>query len=306
MDGMAYDQTKHLKNVVENQGKGRLFKIECDFYRQSAAIHEAYFTGSFSRNFLASPMNTDNILHQLKNSGNKVNYIAGQNYPVLDLSQSNSPNSTFDLISGDSGSIFNGICPNQGLFFRDSVYSFEEYNSTEEIYTFIDKEFNSTYNLRDFDHCMKDNKILTNLDLLYYTSGTDHYNHGFGKNHHKTIGVMYGIEKNIIHLMKFIDEHPEFLLIVSSDHGGQKFYGEDNFCNHGCQVGDNKGFLFIYSKDYNEKGIKLAKEVDEIGVLKFAPTISQVLKGVNIPHLSLESPERIFESCKRNVKARLL
>ena len=46
-----------------------------------------------------------------------------------------------------------------------------------------------------------------------------------------------------------MDQHPEYALVVSSDHGGQEYDGQDNFCNHGCFNPSNVGLLMIYTKE---------------------------------------------------------
>ena len=147
---------------------------------------------------------------------------------------------------------------------------------------------------------MKNNGVLNgdeSKNILYYTSGIDHYNHGFGKDHPTTIGVLHATEKNILNIIDFIDENPEFALIVSSDHGGQKFYGEDNFCNHGCQEGDNQGILFLYTKELNDKENSPSISNNQINVMEFAPTVTQILKGINIPQMATSFPQKIFNDC---------
>ena len=77
------------------------------------------------------------------------------------------------------------------------------------------------------------------------------YNHLLSKGHIKTIGEEYNTESWIIKIMKWIDEHPDYALIVNSDHGGQKFYGEDDINNHGLDIDGNEAIIFIYTKkDY--------------------------------------------------------
>jgi predicted AlkP superfamily pyrophosphatase or phosphodiesterase len=70
--------------------------------------------------------------------------------------------------------------------------------------------------------------------MLYYTTLIDHMNHAFGKEHIKTFKTTYAVERTVLDMIQWIDKNPEYALIVTSDHGGQRFDGEDNYCNHGC------------------------------------------------------------------------
>ena len=62
----------------------------------------------------------------------------------------------------------------------------------------------------------------------------------------------YIAEKMIMNLMNWIDEHPDYALIINSDHGGQHFYGEDIIRNHGEDFPGNEGIFFIYTKEFKD------------------------------------------------------
>ena len=87
--------------------------------------------------------------------------------------------------------------------------------------------------------------------LCYYTTIMDSYNHNYGAFSFMAINgasLMLAEIKSIIMAIEDSEYRNEYILIVSSDHGGQLYLGEDEICNHGCQAGDgNEGFLFIYS-----------------------------------------------------------
>ena len=53
-------------------------------------------------------------------------------------------------------------------------------------------------------------------------------------------------------MKRWIDNHPEYALIISSDHGGQEYDGQDNLCNHGCLTPDNFGILMVYTKEIGQ------------------------------------------------------
>ena len=87
------------------------------------------------------------------------------------------------------------------------------------------------------------------ISILYYTTEVDQFNHIFGKTHIYNVLQMYITEKMIIKLMDWIDSHDDYALIVSSDHGGQEFYGEDSLRNHGEDFPGNEAIFFIYTKE---------------------------------------------------------
>ena len=83
----------------------------------------------------------------------------------------------------------------------------------------------------------------------------------------------------IIGLKNWIDAQSDYALIVSSDHGGQPFNGQDNICNHGCDIEGNEAILMVYTREIST----LKVQMDKIWVYDVAPTVSQILSGVNIP-----------------------
>ena len=100
--------------------------------------------------------------------------------------------------------------------------------------------------------------------------------------------------------MKWIDLNPEFALIVSSDHGGQFFEGEDNFCNHGCVRDGNQGVLFYYISEFskNKTAYNHNKAVD-IQTYDVAPIISQIIENANVPLESSGNPFPVINESKR-------
>ena len=54
---------------------------------------------------------------------------------------------------------------------------------------------------------------------------------------------MYITEKMIEKLIESIDMNDDYVLIVSSDHGGQEFFGEDALRNHGEDIKEMKQYF---------------------------------------------------------------
>ena len=96
-----------------------------------------------------------------------------------------------------------------------------------EIKELIKKTLLYLFNINISDCLKKSFDWNENISILYYTTEIDHFNHVFGKRHIFNILQMYITEKMIIKLIEWIDIHDEYALIISSDHGGQEFFGED-------------------------------------------------------------------------------
>lgn len=286
IDGLAATQVEHLKEIVEN--KARMFKINSrSYYKQSGALHEMYLTGKFSNNFVADPIKEDNLLYQfnqadlpLQFSGSPypVNYLGGRDPNSLYYNQSNTTVESFPLQS---------LCPLGYENLYDGVHlelNEEQLEDKKKLFEFLDIQIGDKPSLETITDCFKQKKIYAeknNLNLIYYTASIDNHNHAYSKNSHDTFKVTYGMEKTILKLIEWVNKNPEYALILSSDHGGQEFFGEDSYCNHGCSREGNQGILFLYVNEFSKK--KVDQSINTIDIFDVAPTITQIIENVNVP-----------------------
>ena len=133
-----------------------------------------------------------------------------------------------------------------------------------------------------------------NISILYYTTEVDHSNHLFGKNHIYTMLQVYIVEKMILKLMKWIDSHGDYALIINSDHGGQYFYSEDTTRMHGEDFHGNEGILFIYIKEFKDYFDNLKMNERYIDVLDENAIIAQILTNISIPLESKGIPYQLI------------
>ena len=122
-----------------------------------------------------------------------------------------------------------------------------------------------------------------NISILYYTTELDHFNHMFGKRHGYTIVSSYLTEKMIFNIMNWIDENSDYALIITTDHGGQDFYGEDFIRNHGEDVPGNEGIFYIYTKELKDNYDSLNVKEKFIDIVDESAIIPQILYDINIP-----------------------
>ena len=300
IDGLAFSQVDHL--AEEMQGKANLFKVNSqDFYRQSGALHEMYLTGKFSNNFVGDPILIDNLLLQMNQASHKLHFF-GTPYPIAYLGGGPKTSIYFNqsYITIEDYP-FQIICPSLDGMFYDGVrfpLPPEVLNDKEKLYKFLDEKIEEKH--PNFSQCFEEKGLFpanTELNLLYYTAMIDNHNHAFSKENPNARKVTYGVEKYVIKLMKWIDENPDYALFVSSDHGGQDFFGEDSYCNHGCLKEGNQGIFFSYVKEFSTGKVK--QETQEIDIFDIAPTVSQLIEGVNIPMFARGMPAVLGDDGKR-------
>ena len=299
VDGNAYDQLVLLKNKTRYRipiifrGKGQGFKHTSPLFSQM-------FSGVPCRSMFYDELKTDHIFNQLHLANYTMNFL-GINAPVNKLcGVKKNIFKNKKILGGHEACSFCNFC--------NITYNMED-SWCENYYKSIlnvDQRLLSDITLEkvysDFDqHFKVDNKdILEEINLnecfkktfyeftgkeslIYYNTEVDKYNHLVSKGHIKTIGEEYNTENWIIKIMKWIDEHPDYALIVNSDHGGQKFYGEDDINNHGLDIEGNEAIIFIYTKEFKDNYDKL--KLDNIYYNKLDPSsiISQIFENVNIP-----------------------
>lgn len=310
IDGLANSEVNHLRKKVK--GKANLFQVNSrDFYRQSGALHEMYLTGKFSNNFVGDPILIDNLFYQMNQANHPLEFF-GSPYPVAYLGGSQTQESQSLYYNKTHIGIeeypFEMICPH----LRDTLYNgvhlnipAENFYDTEKLVKFLDEKI-ADYP-KNITGCLSENSLYpleAPYNLIYYTAMIDNHNHAFSKNNPNTFKVTYGVEKFILKMMDWIDQNPEYALILSSDHGGQDFFGEDSYCNHGCLKPENKGIFFAYVNDFLKnppgdfqrgeeefKGFPHQKE--EIDIFDVAPTVSQLIENVNIPIFSKGVPAEL-------------
>jgi hypothetical protein len=291
IDGLAISQVEYLKKKVAN--RANLFKVNSqDFYRQSGALHEMYLTGKFSNNFVGDPVLIDNLFLQMNQANHKLQFF-GSPYPIAYLGGGPKTSIYFNQSNiGIEEYPFEFICPN----IKETLYNGVHLKLPEEtlynrslLFSFLDENIGGLPS--DLTSCFQEKGLYppddSSFNLIYYTAMIDNHNHAFSKENANTIKVTYGVEKFIEKVMSWIDENPDYAVFFSSDHGGQDFFGEDAYCNHGCLKEGNQGLFFAYVKEFNKGVSQLQQEID---IFDIAPTVSQLIEGVNVPIFAKGTP----------------
>ena len=168
------------------------------------------------------------------------------------------------------------------MFLFDGSVKSELYEELDELFS----ENNIDIFSLDIDDCLKKSfewNEKENISILYYTTEVDVYNHHNGKAHIHTILNMYINEKMIEKVIDWINTHEDYALIITSDHGGQNFLGEDVIRNHGLDFPGNEAIFFIYSKDLKDHYDELKMPTRYIYMADANEILSQILLDINIP-----------------------
>jgi len=96
------------------------------------------------------------------------------------------------------------------------------------MYNILKKYFeNSSFAKLNMSKCLENKFKISEsgekFGIIYYTTVLDEYNHRYSKNHYKTKEQEYSIDSYLHKIWEFINENPEFSLIIGSDHGGNIF-----------------------------------------------------------------------------------
>ena len=149
----------------------------------------------------------------------------------------------------------------------------------------------------NIDDCLKksfDWNEKENISILYYTTEVDHFNHLMGKTHINNVLQMYITEKMLEKIIEWIDEHDDYALIITADHGGQEFYGEDTLRNHGEDISGNEAIFMLYSKELKDHYNELKVRERYIHINDESDIIPQILSDINIPINSRGFPKKII------------
>ena len=179
------------------------------------------------------------------------------------------------------------------MFLFDNFSKSELYEELDEIF----RENNIDIFSLDINECLKksfDWNETENISVVYYTTEVDISNHYNGKAYIYTILQTYITEKMIEQLIKWVDKHEDYALIITSDHGGANFLGEEMIRLHGIDCPGNEAILFIYTKELREHYDELKMQKRYIHMIDANEILTQILLNINIPINSKGFPINLF------------
>ena len=300
VDGNAYDELFLLRKNQSQFKIQKIFRGKGKGFKHTNPLFTEMFSGVTSYNMLCKPINRDQIFKQLHKAGYKMNFL-GWTEPVNNLNGKTSDifikrhltvghdKCSFCCFCNKTYPIDDNWCKDYYKKITDDDQRILDLNLRENLYNDLDKHFKKDQtdilkNINISDCLHKSTGWENGENFVYYNTEVDAYNHFYAKNHIRTITEEYNTENWIIKLMEWIDEHPEYALIVNGDHGGQNFYGEDFVNNHGLDIDGNEAITFIYTKELRELFDEEYSKKQQFYV-KVDPSsiISQIFENVNIP-----------------------
>ena len=303
IDGLAYDQLYELRKK-DKYNITRIFRGVTSDYKQSAVNFEIIFGGKINRNFIGKRMKEDNIFLNLVKLGKKFSFrgialvvysLAGNffgKYKITppEIDSMDTMCDSWIKIDDWTKKFINDI--------SDSYGNFKKGYDKEYLYQELDKHFSKELEIlnergeNDFiTKCLvKNYKYTGEENILYYGNKIDHINHNFFKEHINVVFQMYLTEKLIIRCINWCWDHPDYAFFFVSDHGGQKFYGEDNIINHGNNTAGNEAGFFAWSREMAENYEKLKLDDKIVSLFDLSTLVPQLIKGGNIPLESLGTP----------------
>jgi len=135
-----------------------------------------------------------------------------------------------------------------------------------------------------------------NSSLITYSTVYDVIMHDLGYQATRTVAVSNKLTEDLVKLKSWIDKNPEYLLILSSDHGVD---GPGNLL-HGHPMEGNDGYLMFYNPSL------ATRKMRKMDVVDVAPTLTKYLKGVDIPASSVGMAMNYYGNSQRETYWKVL
>ena len=304
-DGTAFDELPFNYNF-QKYNLTAVFKNYDKEYKITGSNFETEFTGKYSRNYFYDKIKTDNLFRQLYYNNYRLSYY-GMDLPVYDYlgKENNIELSKYTIDNYVEKIAFSNLCDlGYNIYDKNIVNYFKKISDKnlipkiprDEIYKYLDDYFNKEKKNFNLTQCLieKFDLNITNKEekfgIIYYSVRLDNLHHNYSKMHWEAIANSYIINEYMIKFQEFINENPEFALIIISDHGGQIFPLDETLNQHGSNVNGNEGIFTIYTKDLGDNFDKLKYNVRTISRYDYATTFPQIIEGINIPLNSIGKP----------------
>ena len=248
----------------------------------------------------------DNTFHQMTRNGPAFfNSKYRWSYPVMDIIGKDYMNG-FTQVAHDTEGIYS-LCEkrfffNQSAFKNECVDIFSCQMSTIDEAVKYETELikqqtrDLTKSRESIKKCM-DNSFTKYNSLLMYMEKTDGEAHDYSILS-KRLADMHARNVANIEMVAqyFIENKPDTLLAIYSDHGAIKVPYDTEWSNHGGGEGDNKGFLMLMSSKYKDKP-KTAQTGTVLSEDLFS-ALALEIEGANLPRHLTNMPYTKFDGDK--------
>jgi hypothetical protein len=246
---------KYSKKTLDHYASNSiLYTIDIPGPKYSHAIYTSYLTGQLPTNYQGKPITGDSLLKSMQRSSSigPLTYI-GPEWSFLAISGKQNYNHLFKRIIDKPEPLDQPHDRAYRFFFQDT-------QSREWFW-------------KTLDYIAAEEGSLFTHSAIF-----DHINHGIFRNNPTNTKYLDFLSNRIaddINALKgWIDKHPDYLLILSSDHGCDDV--SNGYVLHGYSTNGNEGYVMLYNPS-------LTKHSERVDVVDIAPTIAKYLDKVDIP-----------------------
>eukprot|EP01103_Thecamoeba_quadrilineata_P002511 TRINITY_DN12460_c0_g1_i1.p1 TRINITY_DN12460_c0_g1~~TRINITY_DN12460_c0_g1_i1.p1 ORF type:complete len:968 (-),score=127.20 TRINITY_DN12460_c0_g1_i1:63-2966(-) len=268
-DGFPIKYATFVEEVLESHLITYLVDIPGPKY--SHAIYTSFLTGLLPMNLPGEPIIGDSLLKSLVRSDYKLHYV-GPEWSFLAMNGKENYESLFNKIELEFESLL-----------ADYEHAYPFFFETDEAYSRLEQT------LKDLKK--KDTSLISHSGVI------DHRQHGefrTGK-FSQTRRIARRCGNDFRYIKDWIDQNPEYLFIVSSDHGVDEMTAA-GYRMHGESAQGNEGFFMFYNPR-----LRTVSEKQRIDIVDVCPTIAKYLKGVDIPANAIGLPRNIFHGDRGNL-----
>lgn len=274
-DGWAYYRAKSALDYYSNNSI--VFTHAAIGDRWSHAIYTSWWTGIAPMNMLGFPIKGDQLWESLARAeGRRCK---------LDWTSINSPkhednkDGAVDYSIRYTGPVWAPIAVGGGRNRFEKVYSFDEFNQVDEVYE-NDPHVYPTLEIPTLETTLEE-VAEKGMSFIAHSGLYDKSCHMIDKDHSKRKNkeaeylTEYFLDPT---LKEFIDSHPDYLLIMSSDHGAfeekisERFHGDSH-----TEPNGNIGYVMFYAANLPSQA---QSEIDTVDVV---PTVCKFLEDCDIP-----------------------
>eukprot|EP01119_Soliformovum_irregulare_P011628 TRINITY_DN2936_c0_g1_i2.p1 TRINITY_DN2936_c0_g1~~TRINITY_DN2936_c0_g1_i2.p1 ORF type:complete len:869 (-),score=182.80 TRINITY_DN2936_c0_g1_i2:122-2692(-) len=253
---------EYAKDVFEHyKDKGAIYYIDLPGAKYSHAIYTSHLTGQLPTNYKGDPIKGDHLIRSMlrKPDGPKLRYI-GPEWSFLAILGKDNYDTFFKEVNIQEEALDVQFTHTFPFLFQDNLFALNYYNSLKS----------------------------SGQSMIAHSGVFDHVQHGehlglgpLGEEFPRSERMAKTMNTDMKNMRDWIDNNPDYLLILLSDHGVDE-YGPQGYRMHGIAQDGNEPFMLIYNPKLNH----IERRIDVVDV---ASTLAYYF-GVDIPLNSIGIP----------------
>ncbi|KAL0212340.1 hypothetical protein RCL1_005966 [Eukaryota sp. TZLM3-RCL] len=274
------------QTFIDYSMNGASFLLNVPSIKYSHVIYSSLLTGTMVSNFAMLPLKSDHLFASFKRGGGKLMYL-GPEFSLLAIHGREQYDKIFDTINlVNEEHTIDFVHPFPTLFLpaHCTVPSPQDFERPPPAFDTDDDRL-ITQNVELFLDMLKER----GESLVAHSGVFDHVAHSGNVTH--ALQIAATVSCDLLRLKNWLSRNPEYLLIVSSDHGVDRGkYGE---VLHGYSGEGNSGIVLLHNQFINSstlsrtpgrcKGPFETCQERWIETVDLAATLSPLLTGTDIP-----------------------